>query len=415
MSLEQNVCYEFGDFILDPSNRLLRHLNRGVNLTGKDINVLIYLVEHGSEVVSDQQLIGAIWGVGSKLDVSNISKHISTIRRALNCDPRAPRFIKTYHKRRSYRFIAEVKEIKKPGYSADEAPDGARSFVIEANLFSPVFLGSAAFGRIGGVEKGSQWASYKEFPIDGARLCVFSSGIGVWHLTERREVNSFAALAQWRLGIYRAILAGKHRISIYTARLKDTATGSADPLKLVVGVSKYVVSLLVLSEPQWLRPERFSKPLRLLSCLTPLEGETSGAVPESGRLERELLDGTYANVDSVEFGSPGIDIGFANWDGVSYLARHSQSAALKTKIAEFEIAVQSAWWLAKCIVEEVTNGSASAADLELAARELRRQYGRIKAIGPTESTAERTMTEAILKTSRLDRLIGDALLMLEEE
>src|SRR6185436_6574571 len=85
------------------------HLYRGavpVSLTPKAFALLRYLAEHAGRLVSKQELLDAVWpGVFVGDAVLKVS--IRELRKSLDDDPRAPRFIETAH-RRGYRFMASV-------------------------------------------------------------------------------------------------------------------------------------------------------------------------------------------------------------------------------------------------------------------------------------------------------------------
>src|SRR5512135_3894314 len=102
MEAEQRLT--FGDFCLDIASQRLRCGGEVVALTPKAFAVLRRLVEDGGQLVSKEELLQAGW---AKTHVSDgvLKVIILEIRRALDDDPAAPRFIETVP-RRGYRFIA---------------------------------------------------------------------------------------------------------------------------------------------------------------------------------------------------------------------------------------------------------------------------------------------------------------------
>jgi DNA-binding winged helix-turn-helix (wHTH) protein len=74
--------------------------------------VLKYLAEHSDRVVSKDELLEAVWPDVFTSD-GVLKKAISQARHALCDDPRAAKFIETYH-RRGYRFIAPVQRSARP-------------------------------------------------------------------------------------------------------------------------------------------------------------------------------------------------------------------------------------------------------------------------------------------------------------
>ena len=93
---------EFGPFRLDPASGLLLKDGVPVPLTPKAFSVLQYLAARADRLVSKQELLDAIWPnvfVGDAV----LKVTIGEIRRALDDDPKAPKYIATAH-RRGYRF-----------------------------------------------------------------------------------------------------------------------------------------------------------------------------------------------------------------------------------------------------------------------------------------------------------------------
>lgn len=410
MTPNDYYSYEFDGFTLHPRDRLLFHFNKRIELADKDFDILAFLVQNPKVLIKNQDLENAVWGASNNIHRGNISNHIAKIRKALGCDPRNPRFIETAHAKRGYRFIAQVRPTHQP--NPDDLLEGKEpgELAIESHLIAPVFLGQGAFGNIRGPEKETIWAIYKEFKIDKGRLCIFPTGIGVWHLTAQHQFSSFSDVASWRRETYERILKGKHGIQLYNRELMvPLISRSTNPFGLILGRIAYVFSVMALQEPKWGRAGRLRRPLQLLSNLSLLEA--SGVAKESADLpsvEKKLLNGAYPDVETKEFGSPGKELGFATWDGLSYLKHGDGNSATNDDILEFEIAVQSTWWLAKCLSDIcLVNGAKVKKDLTLPIQDLKWQFAKVRSIGANESTAQRTMMEAILTTSRLQQLVED--------
>jgi DNA-binding winged helix-turn-helix (wHTH) protein/tetratricopeptide (TPR) repeat protein len=114
----------FSPFRLDTVNECLwRSSEAGADerilLTPKSFEVLRYLVEHAGRLVTQRELLDAVWP-GTFIEPQAVKKQIFDLRRVLDDAPRAPRFIETLP-RRGYRFIATV-EDKPPRPPAVSAP-----------------------------------------------------------------------------------------------------------------------------------------------------------------------------------------------------------------------------------------------------------------------------------------------------
>jgi DNA-binding winged helix-turn-helix (wHTH) protein/tetratricopeptide (TPR) repeat protein len=91
---------------IDAANACLRRGDQAIALTPKAFSVLRYLSEHPARLVTKQELIEAVWPRGYVTD-GVLKACIHEIRKALDDEPKAPRFIETLH-RRGYRLIGDL-------------------------------------------------------------------------------------------------------------------------------------------------------------------------------------------------------------------------------------------------------------------------------------------------------------------
>src|SRR5262245_22175675 len=77
-----------------------------LRLTPKAFDVLRLLVDRAGQLVAKQELLSAVWP-GVWVSVWVLTTSVREIRRALEDDPRAPRYLETVH-RLGYRFIGPV-------------------------------------------------------------------------------------------------------------------------------------------------------------------------------------------------------------------------------------------------------------------------------------------------------------------
>jgi TolB-like protein/DNA-binding winged helix-turn-helix (wHTH) protein/tetratricopeptide (TPR) repeat protein len=106
---QSNLIHEFGDFELDTLRRVLvsRIDGQQVDITGRVIEALVYLVERPGQLVEKKALIEALWPHVIVED-GNLSQTIHTLRRVLGEKPGEHRYIATVPGR-GYKFVAEVK------------------------------------------------------------------------------------------------------------------------------------------------------------------------------------------------------------------------------------------------------------------------------------------------------------------
>ena len=94
----------FGSYRLDPASGRLLHRSTPVPLRLKAFAVLEYLAMRPGRLVSKKELLDALWP-DAHVTPSVLAGCIRELRRSLNDDARASRFIQTVH-RRGYRFVA---------------------------------------------------------------------------------------------------------------------------------------------------------------------------------------------------------------------------------------------------------------------------------------------------------------------
>ncbi|HKR26076.1 MAG TPA: winged helix-turn-helix domain-containing protein, partial [Acidobacteriaceae bacterium] len=103
--------YRFGVYEADASTGELRRQGIRVRLNAQPFQVLLLLLEHPGELLTREQIAGALWPEGTFVDYEHgVNSAMNRLREALR-DPAAnPRFIETLA-RRGYRFIAPVERI----------------------------------------------------------------------------------------------------------------------------------------------------------------------------------------------------------------------------------------------------------------------------------------------------------------
>jgi DNA-binding winged helix-turn-helix (wHTH) protein/predicted ATPase len=98
-----------------------------VHVTPKSLALLRLLAERTGQVVTKEEILGAVWPKVVVSDAALVSC-IQELRRALADDARRPRFIETVH-RRGYRFIAATKESTQARTISAQASTAARRIV----------------------------------------------------------------------------------------------------------------------------------------------------------------------------------------------------------------------------------------------------------------------------------------------
>lgn len=83
-----------GDLVINHKKRECKFQNTVVNLTKKEFDILLYLIEKQNQVVSRDELIQVIWGNDFQYETRTIDMHIKSLRKKLPVDGE---FIKTIY------------------------------------------------------------------------------------------------------------------------------------------------------------------------------------------------------------------------------------------------------------------------------------------------------------------------------
>lgn len=167
MSREIKELYEFGEFRLDASRRLVSRGDEPVRVTSKALETLLVLVRNRTRVVTKDELMQILWP-DTFVEEVNLAQNISALRKALGEAPGENRYIATIPGK-GYQFVCEVRasggddevvverhtraqlvvmeerEIEEPGnVKALPAPRRGKSWVAWGTLAAVLVAGVAA-------------------------------------------------------------------------------------------------------------------------------------------------------------------------------------------------------------------------------------------------------------------------------
>ena len=100
--------YRFDDFLVQPEAWNLYRNGQVIHLEPTVLKLLVFLIGNRDRLVTREELMDTVWGETVVSDAA-LSKAVARLRKALDDDPGAPRYIETVHSR-GYRFVAEVEE-----------------------------------------------------------------------------------------------------------------------------------------------------------------------------------------------------------------------------------------------------------------------------------------------------------------
>lgn len=117
MSLQTNSIYEFEQYRLDFSEKILSNGRGAIPLTPKVFDTLCVLVENAGHLIEKDELMQKLWP-DRFVEESNLTFNIKMLRKALGDNAQKPQFIETVQSR-GYRFIAKVNEVSETGTVAE--------------------------------------------------------------------------------------------------------------------------------------------------------------------------------------------------------------------------------------------------------------------------------------------------------
>ncbi|MFN7930650.1 MAG: tetratricopeptide repeat protein [Blastocatellia bacterium] len=129
MSKQIHHLYEFDNFRLNVTERLLQHRGEDVSLPPKAFDLLLALVARHGQVVTKEELLNEIWP-DSFVEETNLKVYVSTLRKVLSEGAEGTKFIETLP-RRGYRFIGDITEV---------LPEPALDLIIEKKTLSRIVI-----------------------------------------------------------------------------------------------------------------------------------------------------------------------------------------------------------------------------------------------------------------------------------
>jgi len=99
--------YRFGDIEVCPQAREVIRANAPVEITPKEFDLLLALLQRGGTVATRLELMSEVWGHSSAVISRTVDTHIAELRRKLEPVPAKPRYIVTVRKV-GYRLLTSM-------------------------------------------------------------------------------------------------------------------------------------------------------------------------------------------------------------------------------------------------------------------------------------------------------------------
>jgi two-component system alkaline phosphatase synthesis response regulator PhoP len=97
-------AYSFGSVVADFRRAEVRRDGTLVELSGLELKLLRYLVEHRASVLSRDELLEKVWAYDATPVTRTVDVHIASLRQKLETNPARPEFILTVHGL-GYKFV----------------------------------------------------------------------------------------------------------------------------------------------------------------------------------------------------------------------------------------------------------------------------------------------------------------------
>jgi len=94
-SAKESAVIEVGDFRVDVEAHQVAVKGREIHLTPKEFDLLVFLVQRPSKVLTHHRLLGAVWGGDYGEQTEYLRVFIGQLRKKIESDPANPKYILT--------------------------------------------------------------------------------------------------------------------------------------------------------------------------------------------------------------------------------------------------------------------------------------------------------------------------------
>ena len=91
----ENEILSYKNIRVDVSARSVSMDGKALEITGKEFDILVYLMKHVGKVVDKNELFDEIWGYYSETEMNSLNVYFRWLREKIEKDPKEPELIKT--------------------------------------------------------------------------------------------------------------------------------------------------------------------------------------------------------------------------------------------------------------------------------------------------------------------------------
>ncbi|MDA3809806.1 MAG: response regulator transcription factor [Spirochaetaceae bacterium] len=89
----ENLFY-FGEILFDPAHYILKKENERIDLSRREMDLLLFLTRNRGQVYSKEQIYKEVWG-NEYGDISTVTVHMQRLRKKIEINPAEPKYLKT--------------------------------------------------------------------------------------------------------------------------------------------------------------------------------------------------------------------------------------------------------------------------------------------------------------------------------
>ncbi|MFI6579358.1 hypothetical protein ACIBFB_26545 [Nocardiopsis sp. NPDC050513] len=259
---------------------------------------------------------------------------------------------------------------------------------------------------IGGVDCARTKLPWPHDPHALVIVTAFPFGVVVAELRETHTFANLADLAVWR---HMSYVTDRPRIEALLRSVWPSISSSPE----------YVLGTWWLAQSPW-NDRDLDTAVRIMSTPSALLRRQGEPTIEQLRAGAEIAErtawqtGFEAGNGLVEFGVPGVSVGYASWSGVAYAPVAADRALQPDELGDFETLCQALWSWCHNINATVEAGEDPPVDPTYGWRWLRGVGSRITRPRPTETRQVRAMRDAVIDTSELRTMLPTAIDLLRD-
>ena len=92
---EDRQLLSYENITVDLNTRVVYKDGELINVSGKEFDLLAYMMKHPEQIIKKEKLFNEVWGVDSFSEQGSLNVHIRWLREKLEEDPKNPKLIRT--------------------------------------------------------------------------------------------------------------------------------------------------------------------------------------------------------------------------------------------------------------------------------------------------------------------------------